>query len=155
LTLATRRNRCTLGCVQSASKETTVAKRTAKTARQELPIGERLRHQRVEVLKKSIREVARLLDSAPIHVSDIENAKRSPSEELLIKIAAVYGLPEAELRSGFARPDAVVAEVASESTVAAEKVPEFLRTARGLSAQQWDQLIKQAKKIQQQGEGGQ
>lgn len=132
-----------------------MAKRPAKPSRQELPIGERLRHQRVEVLKKSIRDLARLLDSAPIHISDIENGKRSPSEELLIKIASVYGLPEAELRSGFSRPDSVVAEVASESTVAAAKVPEFLRTARGLSAEQWDQLIKQARKIQEKGDARQ
>ena len=110
-------------------------------------IGDRLRTHRVEVLKKSIREIARLLDSAPIHLSDIETSRRTPSEELLMKMAKVYGLPEAELRAGFARPDAVVAEVASESTIAAEKVPEFLRTARGLNADQWDTLIRQAKKI--------
>jgi transcriptional regulator with XRE-family HTH domain len=110
-------------------------------------IGERLRTQRVEVLGKSIRDLARLLESAPIHLSDIENGRRCPSEELLIKIARVYGVPEAELRAGFSRPDSVVAEVASESTVAAAKVPEFLRTARGLNAEQWDTLIRQAKKI--------
>jgi len=112
-----------------------------------VPIGERLRRQRVDVLGKSIRDVAKLLDSAPIHLSDIETGRRDPSEELLVKIAKVYGLPEAELRSGFSKPEAVVAEVASESTIAAEKVPEFLRTARGLSAAQWDTLIKQARKI--------
>jgi transcriptional regulator with XRE-family HTH domain len=115
-------------------------------------IGERLRTQRVEVLGKSIRDMAKLLDSAPIHLSDIENGRRSPSEELLIKIARVYGVPEAELRSGFSRPDSVVAEVASESTVAAAKVPEFLRTARGLNAEQWDTLIRQAKKISERKE---
>lgn len=112
-----------------------------------VPIGERLRRQRVDVLGKSIRDVAKLLDSAPIHLSDIETGRRAPSDELLVKIAKVYGLAEAELRSGFSKPEAVVAEVASESTIAAEKVPEFLRTARGLSAAQWDTLIKQARKI--------
>lgn len=112
-----------------------------------LPIGERLRQRRVEVLKKSLRDIARQLDSAPIHVSDIETGKRTPSEELLLKIVRVYGISEAELRSGFARPDAIVGEVASESAVAAEKVPAFLRTARGLSADQWDALIKQARKL--------
>jgi len=114
---------------------------------QSMPIAERLRHQRIEVLGKSVRDVAKLLDTSPIHVSDIETGKRTPSEELLIKIMSVYGIPEAELRAGFTRPEAIVAEVASESTVAAEKVPEFLRTARGLSSDQWDKLIKQAKKL--------
>lgn len=129
-----------------------MAKKSAKAAMKDAPIGERLRHQRVEVLKKSIRDIARALDSAPIHISDIETGKRTPSEELLVKISGVYGLPEAELRAGFSRPDAVVAEVASESTIAAEKVPEFLRTARGLSSEQWDQLIRQAKKIREKGD---
>lgn len=132
-----------------------MAKRTPKAPRSDAPIGERLRHQRVEVLGKSIRDIAHLLDTAPIHISDIETGKRSPSEELLIRMAQVYGLAEAELRSGFARPDSVVSEVASESTVAAEKVPEFLRSARGLSSEQWDQLIRQAKKIREKGGSGQ
>lgn len=113
----------------------------------EAAIGERLRAARVDVLAISIREMARLLDTAPIHVSDIENGKRNPSDELLMKMATAYRLPEAMLRAGFARPESVVAEVASESEVAAEKVPEFLRTARGLNSEQWDKLIRQAKSL--------
>jgi len=131
-----------------------VAKGSGKSRSQPsdaIPIGERLRRQRVDVLSKSVRDVAKLLDSAPIHLSDIETGRRAPSEALLVKIAKVYGLSEAELRSGFSKPEAVVAEVASESTIAAEKVPEFLRTARGLNAEQWDVLIKQAKKINPDG----
>jgi transcriptional regulator with XRE-family HTH domain len=112
-----------------------------------LPIGERLRTHRVEVLQKSIRTMATLLHTAPIHLSDIELGKRVPSVELLLRIAEAYGLPEADLRAGFSRPESIVAEVASESSVAAEKVPEFLRTARGLNADQWDKLIKQARSI--------
>lgn len=131
-----------------------MAKRPAKSSiAQSLPIGERLRIQRVDVLDKSIRDIAKLLDTAPIHVSDIETGKRSPSEELLLKMAKVYGLPVAELRAGFSKPDSVVVEVASESTTAAEKVPEFLRTARGWNATQWDQIIKQAKKIDDESTG--
>lgn len=131
-----------------------MAKRPAKSPiAKSLPIGERLRIRRVDVLDKSIRDIAKLLDTAPIHVSDIETGKRSPSEELLLKMAKVYGLPVAELRAGFSKPDSVVVEVASESTTAAEKVPEFLRTARGWNATQWDQIIKQAKKIDDESTG--
>lgn len=142
------RNLCTLGCVQSAVKESPVAKRTTRAAKTEPgSIGEKLRTHRVEVLEKSLRDMAKVLDTAPIHLSDIETGRRSPSEELLLKMAKAYGLPESELRSGFGRPDVVVAQVASESAVAAEKVPEFLRTARGLTANQWDKLIHQAQKM--------
>lgn len=112
-----------------------------------LPIGETLRRRRVETLGKSVRDMAKLLDTSPIHISDIETGKRVPSDDLLVRMAHGYGLAESELRAGFARPDAVVGEVATESATAAEKVPEFLRTARGLSAEQWDKLIKQAKKL--------
>lgn len=125
-----------------------MAKKPSKTlSSSSFPIGERLRTQRVDVLGKSIRDVAKLLDCAPIHLSDIETGRRVPSEELLVRLARVYRMDESELRSGFSRPDSIVAEVASESTVAAKKVPEFLRTARGLTTEQWDSLIKQAKKI--------
>lgn len=124
-----------------------MAKRNITRASPEKTIGERMRSQRVEVLGKSIRDVAKLLGTAPIHISDIETGKRSPSEELLVKIAGAYGIPESELRAGFAKPEAVVARVASESAVAAEKVPEFLRRASGMTAEQWDRLISHVKKV--------
>ncbi|MBS0196999.1 MAG: hypothetical protein JSR77_09590 [Planctomycetes bacterium] len=40
-----------------------------------------------------------------------------------------------------------MAEVASESTVAAEKLLEFLRTFRGLLAEEWNKLTQQAQKM--------
>lgn len=119
-----------------------------------LPVGELLRQRRIDSLGKSVRDVAKLLGVAPIHVSDIETGRRVPSEDLLIRIASIYKVPEATLRAGFERPDAVVAEVASESPTAAAKVPEFLRTARGLDSKQWDQLIAEAKRIQASEQGG-
>jgi len=110
-------------------------------------VGELLRQRRIDAMGKSVRDVAKLLGVAPIHVSDIETGKRVPSEELLLRFASIYKLSEATLRAGFERPDAVVAEIASESPTAAEKVPEFLRTARGMDSNQWDQLIAEAKRI--------
>lgn len=109
-------------------------------------IAERLRSQRINVLGKSVRDVAKLLGASPIHISDIETGKRVPSQELVVKIAGVYGIREAELRAAYSRPAPEVIEVASESAVAAEKVPEFLRIARGWTAEQWERAIKLAKK---------
>lgn len=114
---------------------------------QPIPIGELMRQRRIDTLGKSVRDVAKLLGVAPIHVSDIETGKRVPSEDLLLKVASIYKIPEATLRAGFERPQAVVAQVASESPTAAAKVPEFLRTARGLDSEQWDRLIAEVKKI--------
>jgi len=118
-----------------------------KTAAVHSPVGELLRAVRVNTLQKSVRDVAKLLGVAPIHVSDIETGKRTPSDDLLMRIVTVYRVDESVLRAGFERPEGVVGEVASESATAAKKVPEFLRTARGLDARQWDQLIAQAKKL--------
>ncbi len=112
-----------------------------------LPIGEQLRLRRVETLKKGLRETARLLTIAPAHLTDIEKGRRTPSEDLLVRIGGVYGIEEAELRAGWSRPDAIVQEVASQDAVTAAKVPEFLRTARKLTPAQWDELIQRAQQM--------
>lgn len=124
-----------------------------RPANPNLPIGEKLRRRRVETLGRSVRDMAKALDTSPIHISDIETGKRTPSEDLLMRMADAYGIPEPELRAGFARADAIVTEIATESATAAEKVPQFLRTARGLNAEQWDKLIKQARKISDEKNG--
>lgn len=117
----------------------------SKRPNQPEPIGETLRRQRVEVLDKGLREMAAVLEIAPAHLTDIEKGRRTPSEELLLRITKHYQLPEAVLRSGWSRPDAAVAEIASLSATNAEKVPAFLKTAKSLSPDQWDKLIEQAK----------
>lgn len=119
----------------------------SQKSRSNTPIGEILRTHRIETLRKGLRETARLLNIAPAHLTDIEKGRRNPSEDLLVRIAAVYGLGEAELRAGWSRPEAIVGEVASQDAVTAAKVPEFLRTARRLSPSQWDQLIQQARQM--------
>lgn len=91
--------------------------------------------------------MARELAIAPAHLTDIEKGRRTPSEDLLMRISKAYGIAEAELRSGWNRPDTVVAEIASQDPVTAAKVPEFLRTARKLTPEQWDNLIEQARRI--------
>jgi transcriptional regulator with XRE-family HTH domain len=112
-----------------------------------LPIGELLRRQRVQVVKKGLREMAKLLGITPPHLTDIEKGRRTPSEELLIRIGRHYDIPEAELRSGWSRADTIVGQIATQDAVTAEKVPELLRKARKLSATQWDNLIKYANRL--------
>jgi transcriptional regulator with XRE-family HTH domain len=96
--------------------------------------------------------MAQILGISPAHVTDIEKGKRAPSEDLMVRIATHYKLDIAVLRAGWAKPDAIVQEVASQDSVTAAKVPEFLRTARRLTPQQWDVLIAQAKGLSQAGE---
>ncbi len=113
----------------------------------EIPIGEVLRQRRVDVLHHGLRETAKLLNIAPAHLTDIEKGRRSPSDDLLMRISRVYGVAEAELRAGWSKPQAIVDEVASQDSVTAAKVPEFLRKARNLSPDQWDSLIRQAQRM--------
>lgn len=110
-------------------------------------IGDTLRLKRVEVLKKGLREMARALEIAPAHLTDIEKGRRTPSDGLLMRICQLYGIDEAELRSAWSKADQIVQEVATQDTMSAEKVPQFLRTARKLNAEQWDQLIRQAEQM--------
>lgn len=64
-------------------------------------LGEIIRHARTS-LDMTLRELARRLDVTPSYVSDIENDRRVPSEEVLIRIAAVLDLDANDLvaRSG-------------------------------------------------------
>jgi diketogulonate reductase-like aldo/keto reductase len=114
---------------------------------QEQPIGDVLRARRIDELHKGLREMAKILDIAPAHLTDLEKGRRTPSEGLLLRIAKAYGVSEAELRSGWSRAEGIVSEVATQDSLTAEKVPEFLRTARKLSQSQWDKLIAEAKKM--------
>lgn len=128
-----------------------MAKRPTKTASE--PIGDILRRQRIEVVGLGVREIAKVLKIAPAHVTDLERGRRTPSEDLLRRIAEVYGIDIAVLRAGWEKPDEVVKEVATQDPTAAAKVPEFLRTARDLSPDQWDKIIKQAKQMTDKKEG--
>jgi len=111
------------------------------------PIGETLRARRVDVLKKGLREMAKLLNIAPAHLTDIEKGRRSPSDALLLRIAQQYQMDEADLRTAWAKAEGIVGEVATQDATTARKVPEFLRTARNLSPEQWDKLIGQARRM--------
>jgi transcriptional regulator with XRE-family HTH domain len=118
-----------------------------RASSKDTPIGDRLRTQRIDVLNRGLREMAGLIDVAPAHLTDIEKGRRTPSEPLLLRIADHYGIAEAELRAAWGKADAVVGEVATQDATTATKVPEFLRTARNLSPEQWDKIIGEARNM--------
>lgn len=110
-------------------------------------IGDALRARRVDVLKRGLREMAKLLNIAPAHLTDIEKGRRSPSDALLMRIAQQYQMEEADLRTAWAKAEEIVGEIATQDATTARKVPEFLRSARNLSPEQWDKLIGQARRM--------
>jgi len=101
------------------------------------------------VLGTGLREMAKQLDVSPPHLTDMEFSRRTPSDELPLRIAKAYNLDDSELRAGFGWPDTDVAGLASGSPTAAAKPPVFLRTATDLSPGAWDKLIKQAEQLSQ------
>jgi plasmid maintenance system antidote protein VapI len=111
------------------------------------PIGELLRERRIETLGKGLREMAKLLNIAPAHLTDIEKGRRSPSEELLLRIAKAYGIDQSTLRAGWGKAQTDVGQIASSNATNASKAPELLRAAKDLDADQWDSLIAQARKL--------
>lgn len=61
-------------------------------------LGDRIRELR-DQQDLSLREFARKLgDISPAHISDIENGRRNPSEDLLQKMALVLGVPAEDLQ---------------------------------------------------------
>lgn len=114
------------------------------------PIGEALRRQRIETLGLGLREMARLLDIAPAHLTDIEKGRRNPSEDLLIRLAKRYEMPIEVLRAGWNKPEAVVAEMASRNPTFAAKVPELMRAVKHMPPDRWDELIAEAKRLSKQ-----
>ena len=118
----------------------------AKDRLPQKPVYELLREQRVRI-GRGLRELAGVLGITPPHLTDIEKGRRTPSEELLMKIARVYGIEEAVLRAGWGRPAGIVGEVATQDLTTTRKLPEFLREARTLNADQWDSLIGEARRL--------
>jgi transcriptional regulator with XRE-family HTH domain len=98
-------------------------------------------------VKKGLREMAKLLDIAPAHLTDLEKGRRSPSEDLLMRICKQYGIDQSHLRAGWSKAETIVGEVATQDATTAAKVPELLRTARKFTLKQWDTLIEQAKRM--------
>jgi len=122
-----------------------LAKRTPEP--EPTPIGDILRHQRIETLGKGLREMAAILDIAPAHLTDIEKGRRTPSEALLERICNHYKIDTATLRAGWSKLDESVKRIGTKNPTTAEKVPALLNAAENISAAQWDSLIEQAKRF--------
>ncbi|GMV23992.1 MAG: hypothetical protein AMXMBFR58_00230 [Phycisphaerae bacterium] len=115
------------------------------------PIGEVMRHKRIEVLGKGLREMAAILGIAPAHMTDIEKGRRTPSEPLLARISEAYKIDIAELRVGWLKMHEDVKLSVTKNVTANAKAPEFLRAASELSAEEWDSLIARAKQLAKDG----
>ena len=97
----------------------------------------------------TLREFARQLSVSPTYVSQIEQDKFSPpAEERVVRMAQLLGQDEDELL-------ALAGRVAEDLPKIIRRHPRelatFLRTAKGLSADEINRLAKQAEKIKNHG----
>ena len=91
-----------------------------------------------------VRELGRLVDVSGVHISSIEKDKNTPSPELLRKIAVILDADVDKLQAMANQVDPEVIDVIKKSPSA---VPNFLRSAKGLTKAQWQELEKAALKM--------
>ena len=91
-----------------------------------------------------VRELGRKADVSGVHISSIEKDKNTPSPELLRKIAVILDTDVDKLQAMANQVNPDVIDVIKKSPSA---VPSFLRSAKGLTKAQWQELEKAALKM--------
>ncbi|MBC8191620.1 MAG: helix-turn-helix transcriptional regulator [FCB group bacterium] len=94
--------------------------------------------------KIGVRELGRRVEVTGVHISAIEKNKAKPSPELLRKIAEVL---EIDVDRLMVRADQIDPEVLKVIKGNSYAVHDFLRTAKGLKKDQWEELKKEAQKM--------
>lgn len=101
-----------------------------------MTLGDKIVELRTEK-KISMRGLARAVDVTPMHISNIEKGYTTGSSELIAKIAKALETDVDELLHLAHRVDPEVVDVIQQNPQA---VPNFLRSAKDLSAEDWEQL---------------
>lgn len=94
--------------------------------------------------KIGVRELGRKVDVTGVHISSIEKDKATPSPELLRKIAKALDADVDKLMVRAKQIDPEVIKVIQKNSYA---VHDFLRTAKNLKKDQWEELKKEAQKM--------
>ena len=115
--------------------ERTVAVKTTKT------LGDALREARIDK-DIGLREIARQLEKSPSYISDIENDRRVPSEEVLAALARILGLDFENLM-------ALAGRLGADTRRLVERSPEAVSLFRKISGLSPDQRREIAKTVDQ------
>ena len=87
-----------------------------------------------------VRELGRECGVTGMHISNMEKGKSLPSPELIVKLAQAL---EADVDEMSHRADHVAPEVVDVIQKQPKAVPNFLRSAKDLTPEQWEALQKQ------------
>ena len=85
----------------------------------------------------SVRGLAKEVSVTPMHISNLENNKTNASPELIKKIAIALETDSDELLHLSSQVDPEVIDVIKSN---AKTIPSFLRSAKDLTPEQWEQL---------------
>ena len=91
-----------------------------------------------------VRELGRLVGVSGMHISNLEKGKAMPSTELVTRLAEALSANVDELLFLAGQVDPGVVEVIHNNPLS---VPSFLRSAKGLTPQQWAALQAQVDKM--------
>lgn len=109
-------------------------------------LGRIIKKARIKKYKsdRSLREFSRDVDMSHQAVKNIENGKVEPKKETLLKIAHTLDLDPDVILAKAARLDDEIENLISEKS---DTVPQFLRTAKHLTNEQWKEITEQVKKM--------
>ena len=94
--------------------------------------------------KMGVRELGRAVDVTGMHISNLEKGKSAPSSDLVIKLATALDANVDELLFLANQVSPEVIDVIHQNHLA---VPNFLRSAKNLTPEQWEKLQKQVDKM--------
>ena len=92
----------------------------------------------------SLRKLAEELDVSFVNIAHIENGRVKTSKKVLKQIAKALDYDKDEL---FALADTIDEEIEEIIRKIPKVIPDFLRTAKNLSSEEWNDLTEHVKNI--------
>ena len=92
----------------------------------------------------SLRKLAEVVDVSYVNISHIENGRFKTSKKVLKQIAEALDYDKDEL---FALADTIDEEIEEIIRKIPKVIPDFLRTAKNLSSEEWNDLTEHVKKM--------
>ena len=94
--------------------------------------------------KMGVRELGRAVGVTGMHISNLEKGKSAPSAELVLKLAEALEANADELLYLADQVSPEVVDVIHQNPLA---IPNFLRSAKNLTPEQWALLQKQVEQM--------
>tara|TARA_Y100000031_G_scaffold111351_1_gene122775 strand:+ start:147 stop:494 length:348 start_codon:yes stop_codon:yes gene_type:complete len=92
----------------------------------------------------SLRKLAEVVDVSFVNIAHIENGRVKTSKKVLKQIAEALDYDRDEL---FALADTIDEEIEDIIRKIPKVIPDFLRTAKNLSSEEWNDLTEHVKNI--------